>query len=104
MAVEFFDDFEYHNIILNRYYKRRVRHMQTIEAYYDGRAFVPVTPVAVRVNERAVITIFDDITANCSKRENEKAYLSYAGALSDENYDEIMEIIKETGQIDANGW
>ena len=75
--------------------------MQTVEAYYDGRAFVPVTPVAVRPNERAVVTIFEDIADRRQRQENDKAYLRYAGSLSDENYDEIVEILKNTGQIDA---
>ena len=78
--------------------------MQTVEAYYDGRAFVPVTPVAVRLNERAVVTIFDDIKGKSPKRKSDKAYLSYAGALPDENYHEVMEILKDTGQIDSNEW
>jgi len=78
--------------------------MQTIEAYYDGRAFVPITPVSVRKNERAVITIFEGITDKRPKRKNEKAYLNYAGTLSDKNYEEIMEILKDTAQIDANEW
>ena len=78
--------------------------MQTVEAYYDGRAFVPVTPVAVRPNERAVVTIFEDIVDKRQRQENDKAYLSYAGSLPDENYDEIVEILKDTGQIDADEW
>ena len=78
--------------------------MQTVEAYYDGRAFVPVTPVAVQLNERAVVTIFDDTMDKRPKRENDKAYLGYAGTLPDENYHEIMEILKDTGQIDSNEW
>ena len=78
--------------------------MQTVEAYYDGRAFVPVAPVALRINERAIVTIFEDITDKRPKRENNKEYLSYAGMLPDDSYDEIMEILKDTGQIDANEW
>ena len=78
--------------------------MQTIEAYYDGRAFVPVQPVTVQLNERAIVTIFEGMTDKCQKLENDKAYLSYAGALSDESYDEIVEILKDTGQIDSNEW
>ena len=78
--------------------------MQTIEAYYDGRAFVPITPAAVRVNERAVVTILGDMTNKSPKLKNDRAYLDYAGMMSDENYEEIMEILKDTGQIDANEW
>ena len=78
--------------------------MQTIEAYYDGRAFVPVTPVAVQVNERAVVTIFRDSKDKLTKRESDRAYLSYAGALSEENFDEITEILKDTGTIDIDEW
>ena len=68
--------------------------MQTVEAYYDGHAFVPITPVAVQMNERAVITILDGITDKSIKQKSGKAYLNYAGKLSDENYDDIMEILE----------
>ena len=78
--------------------------MQTVEAYYDGRAFVPVTPVAVQINERAVITIFRDSKTKLTKREGDRAYLSYAGTLSRENFDEITEILKDTGIIDIDEW
>ena len=78
--------------------------MQTIEAYYDGHAFVPIAPVAVRINERVVVTIFEGTTDKRPKWESDKAYLNYAGTLSDENYEEIMEILKDTGQINANEW
>ena len=78
--------------------------MQTIEAYYDGRVFVPTKPVDVKINERAVVTILEGVTDTSLKRKGDKAYLNFAGVLSDENYDEIMEILKDTGQIDANEW
>ena len=81
-----------------------MRHVQTIEAYYDGRAFVPIVQATFRLNERAIITIFDDVRGKYSKRENDKTYLSYAGTLSDENYSEIMEILEDAGQIDVNEW
>ena len=78
--------------------------MQTIEAYYDGRVFVPIAPVDVRVNERAVITIFESAAGKRPKWKSDKAYLNYVGTLSDENYDEIMKILEDTGKIDANEW
>ncbi len=78
--------------------------MQTIEVYYDGRAFIPVVPVSIRVNERAVVTILGDITGKFPKHKGNKAYLDHAGALSDENYREIMEILEDTRTIDVNEW
>jgi len=78
--------------------------MRTIEAYYDGRAFIPVTPVSVGVNEKAIITIFEDSAAMFKKQTNDKAHLRYAGALSDESYDEIVKILEDTEQIDTNTW
>ena len=47
--------------------------MQVIEAYYDGRAFVPTVSVAVRINERAVVTILEDTTDKRPKRKDDKA-------------------------------
>jgi hypothetical protein len=87
-----------------RIHKRQVNHMQTIEAYYDGRAFVPIKPVAIRTNERAIVTILDGTVAKHPKRENDKGYLAYAGTLSDEKFTEITEILKDVGQIDADEW
>ena len=81
-----------------------MNHIQTVEAYYDGHAFVPITPVAAQMNERAIITILDGITDKSMKQKSGKAYLNYAGTLSDENYDNIMEILKDTRQVDANEW
>ncbi|GHU65221.1 hypothetical protein AGMMS49983_12560 [Clostridia bacterium] len=33
--------------------------MEAVEAYYDGRAFIPKKPVRVRKNQNAIITILD---------------------------------------------
>jgi len=78
--------------------------MRTVEAYYDGRAFVPVTPVTLRMNEKVIITIFENSSAVIKEQTNDKAHLRYAGALSNENYDEIVAILKDTEQIDTNTW
>jgi len=60
--------------------------------------------VDVRINERAVITIFESATDKHPKWKSDKAYLGYIGTLSDEHYDEIMKILEDTGKIDVNEW
>ena len=70
--------------------------MKTVKAVFDGQVFVPVTPIKAKKNQVAIITILDDIDYI---REN-KAYLEYAGALSDDDYTEIADILKADTPID----
>jgi hypothetical protein len=34
--------------------------MEAVNAYYDGRSFVPIKPVSVKKNQRAIVTILDE--------------------------------------------
>jgi hypothetical protein len=34
--------------------------MEAVNAYYDGRSFVPTKPVSVKKNQRAIVTILDE--------------------------------------------
>ncbi|MDR1256467.1 MAG: hypothetical protein LBJ86_01820 [Spirochaetaceae bacterium] len=72
--------------------------MKAIKAYYDGHAFVPVFPVNVDKNRVAIITILDDVTDGVP----EKTYLQYAGKLSDDSYQEMTAILRDTRKIDKN--
>ena len=74
--------------------------MKAVKAYYDVQAFIPITPVSAKKNQNAIVTILDDF----SDKRNAKEYLQYAGALSDESYTEIVEILKDTEQVYADEW
>jgi hypothetical protein len=74
--------------------------MRAVKAYYDGRAFVPLSPVAAIKNQSAIVTILDDDTDGNAG----KAYLKFAGKLSDENYAEIADILKDTQKVDICEW
>ena len=73
--------------------------MIAIKAYFDGANFVPITPINLRINQSAIITILDDIEID----EN-KPHKKYIGKLSDENFNEIQEILLETQKVDKNEW
>jgi hypothetical protein len=74
--------------------------METVKAYYDGHAFVPLFPVYVDKNRAAIITILDNVVDDTS----EKRYLQYAGKLSDDNYQELTEVLQDTRKIDKDEW
>jgi hypothetical protein len=70
------------------------------KAIYDGRVFVPLAPVKAHKNQEAFVTIIDEPkTLNTSK-----SFLRFAGALSQADYDEIAEILKDTEIVHANEW
>jgi hypothetical protein len=35
--------------------------MEAVNAYYDGRSFVPEKPVMAKKNQRAIVTILDEV-------------------------------------------
>ena len=74
--------------------------MEAIQAYYDGNAFVPVTPVKVKVNQPAIITV---INTSCDKSDS-KNYINLFGALSPDSYKELVEILKDTERVDIDEW
>jgi hypothetical protein len=74
--------------------------MVAVKAYYDGRVFVPVSPVRVSKNQSAIVTILDE----AKDETKNKAYLQFAGTLSDENYQELTNILEATERVDENEW
>ena len=61
--------------------------MEALNAYYDGRAFVPTKPVSARKNQRAIVTILEEARENKTK----ETLLSMAGIISDEEYRDFVE-------------
>ena len=74
--------------------------MVAIQAYYDGSVFVPLTPVNVKLNQPALITILEVAITN----PDDNRYAALFGALSAESYSEIMEALKDTEKVDADEW
>lgn len=74
--------------------------MEAVRAYYDGRVFVPTKPVSFRKNQPAIITILEEARENLTK----KTLLSYAGCLSEEDYQEFMIALKDTEKVDIDEW
>jgi hypothetical protein len=74
--------------------------MSEARAIYDGRVFIPLTPVKARKNQKVVITILDDT----QKAPADKPYIRYAGALPLDDYDEITEILKDTEVVFPDEW
>jgi len=74
--------------------------MEAVSAYFDGYTFVPTKPVTARKNQCAIVTILDDARENHTKNR----LLSSAGSLSDEDYQEFIEALKDTERVDDNEW
>jgi hypothetical protein len=74
--------------------------MIAVKAYYDGKAFIPISPVKAARNQAAIVTVLDDTIGDTAGNE----YLQFAGSLSDEDYREITEILKSTEQVDEHEW
>jgi hypothetical protein len=74
--------------------------MSVARAIYDGRVFVPVAPVKARKNQEVFVAIVDEPTA----KHSDNPLLRLAGTLSDEDYAEIEEALKDTEIVYASEW
>ena len=74
--------------------------MESIQAYYNGSVFVPLTPVKVKLNQAALVTILGTVNAS----PDVKRYSEFFGSLSSESYLEIIEALKDTERVDADEW
>ena len=81
-------------------YKGGITVIETIHAYYNGSVFVPLAPVKVKLNQPVLITVFE--AANT--KTGGKRYVEFFGALSTENYSEIIEALKDTERLDLDEW
>jgi hypothetical protein len=79
--------------------------MQTIQAYFDGSVFIPVEQITVEMNQKAIITILDnEKDSEFPRQKAGKSFLRFAGAISDENYLELEDILRDTRHVDINEW
>jgi hypothetical protein len=69
--------------------------MTAVKAFYDGKAFVPISPVYAARNQAAIVTVLDETVDEAGNWD----YLQFAGALADEDYREITAILNATEQV-----
>jgi hypothetical protein len=74
--------------------------MKAVSAYYDGQAFVPVVPVKARRNQKAIVTLLDEVVQSRGK----KTLLDFAGAFSEDTYREYADALKDTERVDVDEW
>jgi hypothetical protein len=74
--------------------------MIAVKAFYDGKAFVPMSPVHAARNQAAIVTVLDEAVEEAGNWD----YLQFAGALADDDYQEITAILNATEQVDENEW
>ncbi|MCL2111030.1 MAG: hypothetical protein FWH32_02010 [Clostridiales bacterium] len=74
--------------------------MEAVRAYYDGRVFVPTGAVLARKNQSAIVTILDEARKNKTK----ETLLSLAGILSEEEYHDFIDALKDTERVDVGEW
>jgi hypothetical protein len=65
--------------------------MEAVNAYYNGHTFVPTKPVKVKKNQRAIVTILDDIVERDDK-SNAKI-----------SRDRILELKKNSASVKLTG-
>jgi hypothetical protein len=65
--------------------------MEAVNAYYDGHAFVPTKPIKAQKNQKAIVTLLDEVRSEASKEHARKAIEDMCGiiegkGLSSEDY------------------
>ena len=71
--------------------------MEAIQAYFDGNVFVPMAPVKLPINQKAVITVATEDTTNKPK----KSLIDFFGILDKESYHDFMSALDESRKIDG---
>jgi hypothetical protein len=74
--------------------------MESVRAYYDGHAFIPIKPIRVKKNQSAIVTILDERPVNRTK----SALLALAGSFTEQDYEQITEALKDTERVDIDEW
>lgn len=74
--------------------------MEAVQAYFDGKAFVPIAPVKAEINQQAIITILDSGIYKPGK----KWFNEFFGVLSLEDAEEIKEALKGSEKVDSSEW
>jgi len=73
-----------------------------LKGYFNGKDFIPLENVQIKRNQKVIITVLDEFVSDSESVE--KPYKKYVGKLSNEDFNELQEILKETEKIDKNEW
>lgn len=65
--------------------------MLALKGYFNGKDFIPLENVQIKRNQKVIITILDEFVSECESVD--KPYKKYVGKLSDENFNELQEIL-----------
>ena len=75
--------------------------MAAVRAYFDGRAFIPESPVIAEINQEAIITFLESQASNISKKEQ---LLGLAGSIAHDDYLEMEKALEDTERVYSNEW
>jgi hypothetical protein len=75
--------------------------MVAVKAYYDGRAFIPESPIKADINQPAIITILERELPAASNKER---LLSLAGSITHDEYLVMEKALEDTERVDPNEW
>ena len=72
--------------------------MTSIYAYYNGHNYITEGSLAIKPNQKVIITILDDFV---KPKRNLKKYI---GAVNKEDSDIISKVVEEGRKVDINEW
>ncbi len=72
--------------------------MLAVKAYYDGQNYITDDSVAVKPNQRVIITFLDEFEP--PKRNLKK----YVGKISKSDSDLVAKAVEDGRKVDANDW
>lgn len=75
--------------------------MVAVKAYYNGRVFVPESPVSANINQEAIVTFLETESINTSQKDR---LFSLAGSISHEDYLEMEKALEDTERVHPNEW
>jgi len=77
--------------------------MRAVKAYFDGNAFIPLSPISVKPNQAAIVTVLDDFGV-FKGNDGDKPFKKYIGVFSDDDYSEMARILEDARGIDGDEW
>jgi hypothetical protein len=75
--------------------------MTAVKAYYDGRVFIPKSPIIAEINQEAIVTILESRKSRISQKER---LLKLSGSISHDDYLEIEEALLDTEKVTMDEW
>ncbi|MBR3732139.1 MAG: hypothetical protein IKQ61_04930 [Spirochaetales bacterium] len=76
--------------------------MTSVNAYYDGHSYITEGSLAIKPNQRVIITVLDDFIK--PKHKSKRNFKKYIGAITDKDSDIIEKAVEECRKVDLNEW